>query len=370
MVMLEHHSQRMALLAEGRLSSVASRMVIAALLYIPDRVVAVIDSTKERNTTQEEIGFGGDTPIVHSLEEAQQHKPDSLLIGVTPMGGQLPESWRAVVKEAIQSGLHIISGTKIKLGQDKEFAALAQQVGVSIHDLLHVSNSHLIRAQGSWRRRTTPTILTIGTDANTGKMTTALMMYREMLKRDINAAFIGTGPTGILIGRRGLAIETVSSDFAVGAVEFEIDKAVNEGFDYVIIEGQSAITNCGGSAIAIGLLHGSMPDAMILCHQPSRTSDVYGLTLPSPQRSIELHENLLGVFKPGKVVGIGLNSMDMSREELRTTKSAIMEQTKLVAVDPLRESAAPLVDAIIQYFTTYHHITLPDSASEIRDRTF
>ena len=368
--MLERHSQRMVLLAEGRLSSVGSRIVIAALLYIPDRVVAVIDSTKGRGTTQEEIGFGGDTAIVPSLAEALQHKPDSLLIGVTPIGGQLPEAWRDVVKEAIQSGLHIISGTKIKLGQDKEFAALAQQVGVSMHDLMNVSNSHLIRAQGSWRRRNTHTILTVGTDSNTGKLTTALMIFRELHRRGINAALIGTGPTGILIGRRGVAIEVVNSDFAEGAVEFEVDKAVNEGFDVVIVEGQSAITNCGGSAIAVGLLHGTMPDAMVLCHQPSRTHDLYGLPLPPLKRSIELHESLLGIFKPGKVVGIGLNSMDMSREELRLAKVHATEETDLVAVDPLRESAGPLVDAILGYFDTYNHISLPDSASEIRDRTF
>lgn len=370
MVMLERHSQRMVLLAEGRLSSVSSRIVIAALLYIPDRVVAVIDSTKERGTTQEVIGFGGSTAVVPSLAEALEHKPDSLLIGVTPIGGQLPSAWRETVQEAIQSGLHIISGTKIKLGQDKEFAALARQVGVSIHDLMHVSNSHLIRAQGSWRRRKTHTILTVGTDSNTGKMTTALMIYHEMLRRNINAALIGTGPTGILIGRRGVAIEVVISDFAEGAVEFEVDKAVNEGFDFVIVEGQSAITSCGGSAIAVGLLHGTMPDAMVLCHQPSRPIDLYGLPLPPLKQSIALHEALLGVFKPGKVVGIGLNSIDMSREELRVAKEHATAETGLVAVDALRESAAPLVDAILEYFDTYSHISLPDSASEIRDRTF
>ena len=228
----------------------------------------------------------------------------------------------------------------------------------------------MIRAQGSWRKRKTATILTIGTDSNTGKMTTALMMYREMIRRDINAAFIGTGPTGILIARRGVSVEVVTSDFLSGAVEFEVDKAVNEGYDFVIIEGQSAITNCGGSSIAIGLLHGTMPDAMVLCHQPSRTSDVYGLPLPSLKASIALHENLMHVFKPAKVIGIGLNSMDLSREELRTTKMTITDETGLVALDPLRETAEPLVDAVLKYFEHYDHVSLPESASEIHDRTF
>ena len=102
----------MVLLAEGRLSSIGLRMVIAALLYIPDRVVAVIDSSKERKTAQEIVGFGGDTPVLHSLEEAMAFNPDSLLIGITPLGGQLPESWKSIIRDAIGHGLHIASGLK------------------------------------------------------------------------------------------------------------------------------------------------------------------------------------------------------------------------------------------------------------------
>ena len=146
MVMLERHSDRMVLLAEGRLSSIGLRMVIAALLYIPERIVAVIDSTKERGTSQEVIGFGGDTPIVHSLEEAMKFKPDSLLIGITPMGGVLPESWRHIIRGALHSGLHIVSGLKQPLRRDEEFAFIAEEKGLHIHDLHQVSKSHLIRA--------------------------------------------------------------------------------------------------------------------------------------------------------------------------------------------------------------------------------
>ena len=368
--MLRQQTERMVLLAEGRLSSIGLRMVIAALLYIPDRVVAVIDSTKERKTAQEIIGFGGDTPIVHSLEEALAFAPDSLLIGITPLGGQLPESWKAVIREAIGAGLHIASGLKQNLGLDAELLYLARQAGVQIHDLRAVTASHQIRAQGSWRRRDVNTILTVGTDSNTGKMTTALMIHREMLKRGMNAAFVGTGPTGILIGGRGIAIEAVTSDFLEGAIEFEVDRAVNEGFEYVIVEGQSAITNCGNAAIALGLLHGTMPDAMVLCHQPSRSEDGYGLPLPTLKRSIELHEAIIGVFKPSVVTGIGLNSMDLNREELRLTEASMLKETGLIAVDPLRESASPLVDTLMKHFETYRRVELPQSASEIRDRTF
>ena len=366
--MLDPHTGRMVLLAEGRLSSIGLRMVIAALLYIPERIVAVIDSTKEQSTTQEAIGFGGDTPIVHSLEEAMKYKPDSMLIGITPLGGMLPDSWRAIISEALNSGLHIISGLKHGLGQDKEFSALASTKGLRIHDLHHVTKSHQIRAQGSWRRRNINTILTVGTDSNTGKMTTALKVYEEMRRRDMNVAMIGTGPTGILISGRGVSIEDIPSDFLTGAMEFEIDKAANEGYEYAIVEGQGALSNCGNSPIALGLLHGAMPDAMILCHQPSRESDGYGLPLPTIEDSIALHERIIGVFKQANVTAIGLNSMDLNKEDYRLTTKKLQQQTGLLAVDAMREPATSLVDTLLEYFSKYKKVVLPHDISETHDR--
>jgi uncharacterized NAD-dependent epimerase/dehydratase family protein len=368
MVTLAPHSQRMVLLAEGRLSSIGLRMVIAALLYIPDRIVAVIDSTKERGTTQSAIGFGGDTPIVHSIEEALAFNPDALLIGITPVGGQLPESWRAIIRTGLMAGLHVVSGLKQRLGQDPEFGALAAQRDLRFHDLHHVSKSHMIRAQGSWRRRRVSTILTVGTDANTGKLTTAINIHREMQRRGYKAALVGTGPTGILIGGRGVSVEDTPSDFLTGALELEIDKAANEGAEYVIVEGQGAVTNFGNSPIALGLLHGVMPDVMVLCHQPSRMEDGYGLPLPALGEVITLHERLLSVFKPSKIAAIGLNSMDLNKEDYRLTVQRLLQETGLTAVDTLRESPAPLVKILAQYFETYHRVVLPHEISEIRDR--
>lgn len=366
--MLDRQSTRMVLLAEGRLSSIGLRMVIAALLYIPERIVAVIDSTKERGSTQEAIGFGGDTPIVHSLEEAMQYRPDSLLIGITPLGGQLPDTWRHMIRAALESGLHIVSGLRQALRRDEEFAGLSRERGLYIHDLHQVSKSHLIRAQGSWRRRNILTILTVGTDADTGKMTTALMLYNEMLRRRMNVAMIGTGPTGILISGRGVSVEDLPADFINGAIEFEIDKAANEGFDYVIVEGQGALTNCGNSPIALGLLHGTMPDALVLCHKPSRETDGYGLPLPDIVETITLHERVVAIFKNANVVAIGLNSMDLNKQDYRETVNHIATSTGLLTLDALRESAAPMLDTLLEYFSKYHKVVLPHGVSEIFDR--
>ncbi len=370
MVGLELDAQRMVLLAEGRLSSIGLRIVIAALLYIPERVVAIIDSTKERTTAQEAIGFGGDTPIVHSIEEALEHNPDSLLIGITPLGGRLPEAWKTLIEQAMNAGLHIVSGLRQPLMANPELVQIAQDKSIRIYDLHTISRSHQILAQGSWRRRKVKTILTVGTDYNTGKLTTALMMYRQMVRRGIKVALIGTGPTGILISGKGVAVQNVPSDFLAGAIEFEVDKAANEGYDFIFVEGQSALTNFGNSAIAVGLLHGTMPDAMILCHEPQRKVDAYGLALPDLKKTIELHESMMSIFKPSKVVGIGLNSMGLNKEEYKMVVNSIHQQTQLEVCDPMREPVTPLVSELLEYFSTYKSAILPDSDKGIQDRIF
>ncbi len=362
--------RKMVILADGRLSSLGSKTANAALLYLSEQVVAVIDSTKQRTTTQEVIGIGGNIPIVHSLEESLRYSPNTLLIGIAPIGGQLPEEWRAVIKQALDRKLNLISGLHQILSQDQELKSFAKKNGVHISDLRKVPSSHTIIAQGSWRSRAAKTILTVGTDSNIGKLTTALQVYREMKRRGLSVTFIGTGQTGILVGGRGVAVDAVIADFIAGAIEFEIDKAVNEGYEYIIVEGQGALTHCGFSGVTLGLMHGTMPDAMIMCHQPSRTMDWYGIPLISLETAIHLHEELISVFKPSKVVGVGINSIGINKEELQLICDEIMNDLGRIATDPLRNRASLLVDGILDYFSENHHLPFSTSVSEIRDRIY
>lgn len=362
--------RRIVILAEGRLSSLGSKTANAALLYLQNEVVAVIDSTKEKSTVQELIGIGGAIPLVHSLEEALQFHPSSLLIGIAPIGGQLPGEWRTIICQAIEHGLDIISGLHQFFSQDHEFKSLAKKHGVLLHDLRKIPSSHNIIAQGSWRRRKAKTILTVGTDSNIGKLTTALQIYRNMQQRGMSVAFVGTGQTGILIGERGVAVDAVVADFIAGAVEYEIDKAVNEGYEYIIVEGQGALTHCGFSGVTLGLMHGVMPDAMIMCHQPTREIDWYGLPLIPLDRAIKLHEELVSVFKKSKVVGIAINSIGINKDEMQIIAGQMYEQFELPATDPLRNGARVIVDALLQYFSSFTLESHSVESVEIRDRIY
>ena len=343
-------NRKILILAEGKFSPLRSKTANAAINYLPHEAVAVIDSTKSGMTVQDILGYGGNIPVIKDLAEGLRFAPTHLLIGIAPSGGRLPEAWRQTLMEAIQHKLHILSGLHTILSDDHELSSLAQQYGVVITDFRIIPPEAEVVSQGSWRTRKAKTVLTVGSDCNIGKMTTILEVHREFLKRELKSDFVATGQTGMLIRGRGIAVDSIISDYIAGCIEREIDRSEAEGYNYVFVEGQGALTHIGYSGVTLGLLHGTMPDAMILCHQPTRAVDDYGLPLPDLKRLVTLHESLVTLFRPTKVVGIGLNSIGLSDEESLKVSAAIERETGLPAVDTLRFGGKKLTDALLQYF--------------------
>jgi uncharacterized NAD-dependent epimerase/dehydratase family protein len=340
----------MLILAEGKFSPLRSKTANGALAYLPEQVVAVIDSTKVGKTAQEVLGYGGAVPVVKNIAEGMRFNPTHLLIGIAPTGGRLPDEWRQWLKEAIRNRLHILSGLHTILSDDEEFAFLAREHGVTLTDYRKIPPEAEVVAKGTWRTRKAKVVLTVGTDCNIGKMTTLMQMYKELVGRGVKADFVATGQTGILIRGRGIAVDSIISDYIAGCIEREIDRSVEEGYEYILVEGQGALTHMGYSGVTLGLIHGSMPDAMILCHQPTRLKDDYGLPLPDLNKVIRLHEEIVGFFRKSKVVGVGLNSIGMTDEGSRKAAAEIEQQTALPAVDTFRFGGGKLVDAVLQYF--------------------
>ncbi len=361
--------RRIVILADGQFSSLGSTIANAALLYIPEQVVGVIDSKSAGQSTQAVIGIGGTIPIFRSLDDCLHLSPTCMLIGVTPPGGQIPPEWRPVVLGAIKQRIEIISGLETPLADDPKIRSLASKHSVSLTELREVPESHRIIAQGSWRRRRAKVILTVGTETSSGKLDTAFHIYQALRRQGVAAAFIGTGQTGILIGGRGVAVDAVPGDFLAGAVELEIDKAANEGYEYIIVEGQGALTHCGVSAVTLGLMHGSMPDALVLCHQPTRKIDSYGMRIRPLPEIIDLHERLMNIFKPSRIIGISVNSMGLSRDELRVIKEQIAAETEKPVADVIRGEEDILLEALAEFFASYSYS--PSSIpAEIEDRFF
>ena len=85
----------------------------------------------------------------------------------------------------------------------------------------------------------------------------------------VRTRFVATGQTGIFIEGWGIAVDAVVADFIAGAAEWLVLEGAKNA-DIVMVEGQGSINHPGYSGVTLGLLHGSCPDAMILCHQASR----------------------------------------------------------------------------------------------------
>jgi len=338
----------MVILAEGKFSPLESKTANHAIRYMPEQVVGVIDSRQAGRTAHQVLGFGGSIPVFADLRSALSERPTALLIGIAPTGGRLPDAWRSIIKEAIEMKLTVISGLHTLLQDDPEFSRMAKHHGVELIDLRSVPKEYEVIARGLWKSWKAKTILTVGTDCNVGKMTASLELHREFVRRGLKSDFIATGQTGILLSGKGIAVDHLLSDFVAGAIELEIERSIAQGHEYIVVEGQGALTHQGYSAVTLGLLHGVMPDAMILVHHPARGTDDYGFPLNDLPMFIRLHETMVGIFKRTKVVGVAVNSAMMTHHQTDVAIREIERQTGLPAADVLTPDVAKLGDAILE----------------------
>lgn len=365
-----------AILAEGSFGLEASKTAASAVRYLPDRVAAVLDSEHAGETAAETLGFGDDVPVVADLEEAlgQAPEPEAILIGVAPQGGDLPDAWRPLLRRAMAAGLDVWSGLHVRLVDDPELRRAAEEAGVRLRDLreppadLPVATG---RAAGTRAHR----VLTVGTDCNVGKMTTTLEVLGELERRGRDAAFAATGQTGILISGWGIAVDAVVADFVAGAAETLVLEAAGEpgaaprpdgtvarsagagreggGPEVVLVEGQGSLLHPGYSGVTAGLLHGSMPQSLILCWMPGRDT-VYGgnydwVEIPPIEEVVRIYEEASSWVRPPeptRVVGISCATHDLEEDEARRHVERARKRTGLPVTDPVRFGPGPLADAV------------------------
>lgn len=341
---------RHLIIADGDFTPLLSKTANSVIRYQPDRVVAVLDSTKAGQTVQQVLGFGGEIPVIATVTEGLALGANSVLIGIAPVGGGLPETWQGWIREAIEGGCDVVSGLHTFLGDDPVLAEAARRSGTSIHDIRKPPRDIPV-ASGRARDLAPLVVLTVGTDCNVGKMTSQLQLVAGLNARGLRTRFVATGQTGIMIEGWGIAVDAVVADFIAGAAE-QITLQGAEGADIVLVEGQGSINHPGYSGVTLGLLHGSTPDAMILCHQPSRTSigdyrKAAWLELPPLSVYVAQYEAMANLVHPSKVVGIALNTYDLSDEAARAACERATQETGLPAIDPVRFDPAPLLDALV-----------------------
>ena len=337
--------RRMVILAEGYFGDLEAKTASGLIMYKPEEVVAVIDSTKAGKSVQQFLGFGGNIPIVSDLTDSLNYSPNALLIGIAPRGGKLPLEWREVIKQALENGLDVISGLHDMLNEDSELSMLALLKGANIYDLRESKKYDKV-AKGDSSLIKARVILTVGTDCKTGKMITSIEIARQAKKHGWNSHFVATGQSGMLIAGEGVPIDSVAGDFMSGAIEeFLIERS--RSYDLLSVEGQGTIIHPGYSGVSLALIHGCLPDAMVLCHLPGREKiKNYQVKIPPLAEMVKLHEEIAKPIKPCRVIGISLNTQELPEEEAKKEIEKTEGETGLPTVDPVRFGCEELIQAL------------------------
>ncbi len=334
--------RRLVILTDGYRDPHTAKTAVNVIRYKREEVVAVLDRVGAGQTCQAWLGVGGAIPVVASLDQAPE--ATALLIGIAPPGGKIPSAWRAIILEAIRRKLDVVSGLHDFLSDDPEFAEAAREHGVRLIDVRKNDERDVAHRQGI--RQSCLRIQTVANDCSVGKMVAALEIARELGRRGVDAKFVATGQTGILIEGDGCPIDRVISDFVNGAAEKLV--LAHQHHEVLVIEGQGSLFHPRYSCVTLGLLHGSLPDGLVLCYQMGRTK-IGGMDLPLPglEQTRDFYEAAARIMHPCRVIGVAINGYGYSDAEVEAERQSVRRRLGLPACDVLRHGPGELVDAVL-----------------------
>ncbi|MCA9231115.1 MAG: DUF1611 domain-containing protein [Planctomycetales bacterium] len=336
--------RKIVLLTEGFSEPITAKTATSVIRYGRFPTIAILDSHEAGKTAQQLFDIGGDIPVVAKLSEAAG--ANTLMIGIAPPGGKIPDSWRPIILEAIHSGMDVVSGLHDFLSANEEFVAAAKKAGVNLVDV-RKNNEHDVANRLNWRDQCLR-IHTVGQDCSIGKMLVSVELTRALQARGHDAKFVATGQTGIMIEGDGCPIDCVVADFVSGAIEKQI--LAHQHHDFLFIEGQGSLSHPRYSAVTLGLLHGCLPHAMILCYEAGRTA-VNGMEyipLKSLPELRTIYENTASIMMPARVIGIAMNSRLLSGAAAEAERQRVREEMGLPVCDVIRHGPDELVDAVLQ----------------------
>src|SRR5690348_7224499 len=277
--------------------------------------------------------------------QAKAAGANTMVIGTASAGGVMPRETVADIITALDAGLNVISGLHEKQRDNADIVAAARRNGRALFDARECP--HRIPV-GTGRRRPGRRLLTVGTDCSVGKMYTTLAIERSMRKRGLKADFRATGQTGIFIAGSGIPVDAVIADFISGAAEWISPAREDGGWD--LIEGQGSLFHPSYAGVSLGLLHGSQPDALVLCHEPTR-KHMRGLPdspLPDLERCLDANIEAARLTNPAvKAVGIALNTSNLPGHEAKAMCREISGRFQLPCEDPVTMGVEGIVDNLL-----------------------
>jgi uncharacterized NAD-dependent epimerase/dehydratase family protein len=280
-----------------------------------------------------------------SPAEAAARGAGSIVVGVAPTGGTLPDHWQDDLEAALSAGLDVVSGLHTRLGSFPRLVKAATTHNVRLVDVRHSDTRYPV---ASGRKRTGKRVLTVGTDCALGKKYTALAMAQALQEKHVPATFRATGQTGLMIAGSGIAVDALIADFLAGAAETLSPDNAPDHWD--VIEGQGSLFHPAYAAVTLGLLHGSQPDAIVLCHAPERlTIEEY------PDYPIPPLQEVIGAYlQAGRLtnraircVGLSINSSTLTEAEWQAYRGRLQRELGLPVCDPMRGGVAPLAAALL-----------------------
>lgn len=344
---------RLLVLAHDSLGPRTAKTANAALKYAADgwsgdQVVAVVDRSKAGRDAGEFVGpHGRGVPIVASVAEGLRLRPEGLLIGIAPVGGALPADWRDDLLHALQGGLRVVSGLHTPLSAQPGLASFRHL----IRDVRHEHPPQRITT-GEGLSVDALVVLHVGTDCNSGKMTSAIELTREARRRGLKAAFVATGQTGIMVGcDAGAPIDALVSDFVAGAVEECVLKAAQGRPDLIFVEGQGSLTHPAYSGVTASLLHGAFPDVLVLADEPRREHITLkgAVKFRKQSRALErdLNELHLRPTTQARVGAVALMTPGLSDQELAEEIALAEKELGVPAGDAFRGGAGRILDGVL-----------------------
>lgn len=283
-----------------------------------------------------------------SMAEARAAGARTLVLGVANPGGRLAQDLVEDAIEAIATGMNVASGLHQRLRDEPRLVRVAGEAGVTLFDVRDPPSDLPV---GHGLPRAGRRLLTVGTDCSVGKMYTTLILRDALRARGVAADFRATGQTGILIAGEGVPLDAVVADFISGAIEALAPARHDDGWD--LIEGQGSLFHPSFAGVSTGLLHGSQPAVIVLCHDPSRPR-MRGLPhygLPDLDTCLEANLAVARLTSPEvQAVGVALNTVKMDEAAARRLCDDIADRLALPCTDPHRFGADPIADRMLQCF--------------------
>jgi uncharacterized NAD-dependent epimerase/dehydratase family protein len=341
---------KIAILAHEKFPGRA-KTALGIMRYADHEVVGLLDRDRPSEYANDLVPDVPAVPIYPDADDlltaVGEDGVDALAIGVSPIGGDFDESWRPDVRRFIEAGCDVMAGLHYFLNEDEEFAALAEEYDVELWDVREPPDD-LTVSEGIADEVDAEVILTVGTDCSVGKMTATMELVDAMDARGLDVAAVPTGQTGIMIEGWGIAVDRVVSDFTAGAVERMILEA-GDDHDYLVVEGQGSIVHPAYSGVTCSILHGAMPDQLVLCHDAGKEA-IHGYedtAIPQISTYVDLYEDLARPVHEASVEAGILNTSAIDDEEAaREALAGYADAVGAPADDPIRFGVESVVDRL------------------------